>query len=104
MSVRKSDSEPQSVISADDLHLFNEGSHSGLQSKLGAHLVGGDMPGARFAVWAPNASYVTVFGDFNDWDKQSHPLEVRADSGIWEGFVPGVAKGSRYKFHVEAPR
>jgi 1,4-alpha-glucan branching enzyme len=102
--VHSSEPRPQSLISADDLHLFNEGSHFGLQSKLGAHLVGGDSPGARFAVWAPNASYVTVFGDFNDWDKHAHPLKMRADSGIWEGFVGGVPKGSRYKFHVEAPQ
>ena len=102
--MHSSESQPPSPISADDLHLFNEGSHAGLQSKLGAHLVGGDTPGARFAVWAPNASYVTVFGDFNDWDKHADPLKLRADSGIWEGFVSGAAKGSRYKFHVEAPR
>ncbi len=96
--------EPSSLISSDDLYLFNEGTHADLQSKLGAHLgsIDGET-GAHFAVWAPNASYVTVFGDFNDWDTQRSPLKPRDNSGIWESFVPGVAKGSRYKFHIEAP-
>ncbi|MEX0790845.1 MAG: 1,4-alpha-glucan branching enzyme, partial [Actinomycetota bacterium] len=73
--------EPQaapSLLSSDDLHLFNEGTHADLQRKLGAHLVDeGDGPGAQFAVWAPNASYVTVFGDFNDWDKHANPLKPK---------------------------
>jgi 1,4-alpha-glucan branching enzyme len=104
LNVPPPNAQPSS-LSSDDLHLFNEGSHAGMQHKLGAHLVDdGDHPGARFAVWAPNASYVTVFGDFNDWDKHADPLKLRSGSGIWEGFVPGVPKGSRYKFHIEAPR
>ncbi|HYN98806.1 MAG TPA: 1,4-alpha-glucan branching protein GlgB, partial [Actinomycetota bacterium] len=97
--------ESRSLLSADDLHLFNEGSHAGLQSKLGAHLLqDASDPGTQFGVWAPNASYVTVFGDFHDWDKHANPLKVRGESGIWEGFVPGAKKGDRYKFHVEAPQ
>ena len=57
-------------------------------------------PGTYFGVWAPNASSVSVVGDFNGWDTQSHPLRARASSGIWEGFVPGVGKGALYKYHI----
>ena len=57
-------------------------------------------PGTYFGVWAPNASAVSVVGDFNGWDTQSHPLRARGSSGIWEGFVPGVGKGALYKYHI----
>jgi 1,4-alpha-glucan branching enzyme len=93
-----------SPLSADDLHLFNEGSHYHLYRKLGCHLaVSKGVAGAHFAVWAPNANYVSVIGDFNGWDKGAHPLSPRGSSGIWEAFVPGVERGHGYKYHVGHP-
>jgi 1,4-alpha-glucan branching enzyme len=90
-----------SLLTDDDLHLFNEGTHYRLYDKLGAHpLTAGDTEGTYFAVWAPDAERVTVMGDFNGWDKGSHPLRARGQSGIWEGFVPRVGKGACYKYHV----
>jgi 1,4-alpha-glucan branching enzyme len=86
-------------VSADDLYLFNEGTHSGLADVLGAHLVG---DGARFAVWAPNAERVLVVGDFNGWDVEADPLESAGTSGIWEGFVSGAARGQTYKLHIRS--
>ena len=86
-----------SLLSAEDLHLFNEGTHTRLYEKLGAHVVPG---GAHFAVWAPDAEAVSVVGDFNGWNAQSHPLRPRESSGIWEGFLPGVARGACYKYFV----
>ncbi|MGH9549468.1 MAG: 1,4-alpha-glucan branching enzyme, partial [Terriglobales bacterium] len=90
-----------SLLTEQDLHLFNEGTNYRIYDKLGAHLttVAG-KPGTYFGVWAPNASTVSVVGDFNGWDTQSHPLQARASSGIWEGFVPGVGKGALYKYHI----
>uniref|UniRef100_A0A7C3ZC96 1,4-alpha-glucan branching enzyme GlgB n=1 Tax=Desulfobacca acetoxidans TaxID=60893 RepID=A0A7C3ZC96_9BACT len=92
-----------SLLSDDDLYLFNEGSHFRLYLKLGAHLqtVDGDS-GTYFAVWAPDAEKVFVIGDFNNWDKASHPLAPRGQSGIWDGFIPGVGPGTRYKFHIHS--
>jgi 1,4-alpha-glucan branching enzyme len=58
------------------------------------------VKGTYFAVWAPNAESVYVIGDFNDWNKQCHPLHHKEQSGIWEAFVPNVAKGDTYKFHI----
>src|SRR5262249_15145650 len=84
-----------------DLYLFNEGSHFRLFDKLGAHpMAAAGVDGPYFAVWAPSARHVTVFGSFNDWHMASHPLRPRGQSGIWEGFVPGVGRGASYKFHV----
>ena len=86
-----------SLITGDDLHLFNEGRHYRLYDKLGAHAADG---GTHFAVWAPSAERVSVMGDFNGWNKESDFLGARENSGIWEGVIPGAHKGSKYKFHV----
>jgi len=91
----------RSLISPFDLHLFNEGSHGHLFEKLGAH-PWKDPDGTYFAVWAPNADAVSVIGDFNGWDKAANGLYAREQSGIWEGFIPGVRHGSLYKFHVHS--
>ena len=92
-----------SLLSDDDLYLFNEGSHFRLYEKLGAHLMEVDgAPGAYFAVWAPDAEAVSVIGDFNAWDRARHPLAPRGASGIWEGWVPGVRKGAAYKYFVRS--
>ncbi len=90
-----------SLLSADDLHLFNEGSHSRLSEKLGAHPV--SIEGGRgvvFSVWAPAASRVSVIGDFNEWDVEANALRPLESSGVWEAFVAGVERGARYRFHV----
>lgn len=85
-----------------DIYLFKEGSHFKLYEKLGSHALTIDgTRGTYFAVWAPNAERVSVTGDFNGWNPESHLLDVRWDgSGIWEGFIPGVEKGGVYKYHI----
>jgi 1,4-alpha-glucan branching enzyme len=90
-----------SLLSKNDLYLFNEGTHTRLYQKMGSHLVSRDgVAGAAFAVWAPSAERVYVLGDFNGWDRTSHPLQARESSGIWETFIPGVQKGCHYKYYV----
>ncbi|MBI3003379.1 MAG: 1,4-alpha-glucan branching protein GlgB [candidate division NC10 bacterium] len=92
-----------SLLTDDDLFLFNEGSHYRLYEKLGAHpMTVEGKEGTFFAVWAPDAERILVMGDFNNWDTGSHPLRARAQSGIWEGFVPGVARGTAYKYHLQS--
>jgi len=89
------------LLTADDLYLFNEGRHFRLYQKLGAHpLVVNGINGTYFAVWAPNARTVSVTGNFNGWNRESHLLKPREKSGIWEGFFPGVLKGALYKYHI----
>ncbi len=88
-------------LTEDDLYLFNEGSHVRLYEKLGAHPgTLGDVEGTYFGVWAPSAERVSVVGDFNSWHGGRHRLRPRGSSGIWEGFVPGVAAGALYKFRI----
>lgn len=91
-----------SLLTDHDIYLFKEGSHFKLYDKLGSHSTVVDgIKGTYFAVWAPNAQKVLVIGDFNQWNKETHPLKVRADgSGIWEGFIPGIGNGSAYKYHI----
>ncbi|MFO7968363.1 MAG: 1,4-alpha-glucan branching protein GlgB [Archaeoglobaceae archaeon] len=90
------------MLSDYDIYLFKEGNHFRLFDKLGSHLaVNNGYEGAHFAVWAPNASSVSVIGDFNQWKPEANPLKSREDSsGIWEGFIPGISKGDTYKYHI----
>jgi 1,4-alpha-glucan branching enzyme len=91
------------LLTDQDLYLFNEGTHLGLADKLGAHpTVVDGVEGTIFAVWAPNAIAVSVVGDFNGWEPSRHPLGARATSGIWEGFVPELRHGTPYKYHVRS--
>ena len=91
-----------SLLTDHDIYLFKEGNHFKLYDKLGSRLMTVDgKQGTLFAVWAPNAEWVSVVGDFNDWDKKSHPLSVRWDgSGIWEGFIPSIGHGTVYKYYI----
>jgi 1,4-alpha-glucan branching enzyme len=91
------------LLTEQDIYHFREGTHFRAYDKLGAHPVAEADPtrGTRFAVWAPNASAVSVIGDFNHWRRGQHRLSSRADSsGIWEGVVEGVGPGTLYKYHV----
>ena len=91
-------------LTPQDLYLFNEGSHLRLYEKLGSHPAEHNgQAGYHFAVWAPNADYVSVVGDFNGWDRGKNPLRPTGSSGIWAGFLPGVPGGTLYKYHIAAP-
>jgi 1,4-alpha-glucan branching enzyme len=88
------------MLTDHDIYLFREGTHGGLQAKLGCSMSdhGG---GAHFAVWAPNASAVSVMGDWNGWNPADHQLAPRADgSGIWQGGVPVAQRGQAYKYRI----
>ena len=93
-----------SRLTEHDIYLFKEGSHFRLYDKLGAHPMAHEgVSGVVFAIWAPNAARVSVVGDFNGWDPGPHPLRVRGDgSGIWEGFIPGIGQGERYKYRIHS--
>ena len=91
-----------SLFTDFDISLFKSGKHYRLFEKFGAHITTLDgVSGTYFSVWAPSAKSVSVIGDFNYWDAAASPLEVRWDSsGIWEGFIPHVGKGSVYKYSI----
>ena len=86
-----------------DVWLLAEGSHLRPFDKLGAHPREIDgVAGTVFAVWAPDAQRVSVVGDFNGWDGRRHPMRLRRECGVWELFIPGVARGACYKYELRA--
>jgi len=94
----------ESIMTDYDIFLFKQGTHYTLYQKMGAHKITAKdgTKGVFFAVWAPNAQAVSVVGDFNRWNTSSHPMEIRWDgSGIWEAFIPGLAKWELYKFRIK---
>ncbi|MFD0861640.1 1,4-alpha-glucan branching protein GlgB [Sungkyunkwania multivorans] len=95
---------PHSLFTDFDIDLFKAGKHFRLYEKMGSHLIEvNDEKGVYFAVWAPSAKAVSVIGDFNYWVEGQHPLNVRWDgSGIWEGFIPGIQQGEKYKYKIHS--
>jgi 1,4-alpha-glucan branching enzyme len=91
-----------SLFSQEDIENFQRGTHYSLYNFFGSREV--EVLGKRgfyFAVWAPNATYISVIGNFNNWNTSSHPLFVRLESsGIWEGFIPDLPQGESYKYHI----
>ncbi|WP_295674691.1 1,4-alpha-glucan branching protein GlgB [uncultured Mucilaginibacter sp.] len=96
--------EPYSRFTDFDIALFKSGKHYKLYEKLGSHVIEfNGVTGTYFAVWAPNAQFISVIGNFNGWDRSSHALFVRWDgSGIWEGFIPNVGNGETYKYYIKS--
>lgn len=93
-----------SLFTDFDIDLFKAGKHYKLYEKMGSHMMTlNGVEGTYFAVWAPSAKMVSLIGDFNFWVEGEHKLNVRWDeSGIWEGFMPGVGKGSKYKYKIQS--
>ena len=87
-------------LSDMDNYLFREGNHFELYERLGSHIMTVDgEEGTHFAVWAPNARQVSVIAEFNDWKPGLHKLHS-SDTGIWQGFIPGIGHGVLYKYHI----
>jgi 1,4-alpha-glucan branching enzyme len=92
-----------SLLSKQDLFLFNEGTHNEIYNHLGAHCVEENgVKGTCFGVWAPNAKEVSLIGDFNEWNNQANPMVQRGSSGIWETFIGGLEPGSIYKYFIRS--
>lgn len=90
-----------SQISDFDSYLFAEGKHYEIYNKFGAHPMTIDgVKGTYFAVWAPDARRVSVVGDFNMWDGNLHPMQLRPNGGIYELFIPNVLSGAVYKYQI----
>lgn len=98
--------QPFSLFTEHDIYLFKEGKHFRLYDKFGSHSVENNgTNGVYFAVWAPFAKEVSVIGNFNNWHSETHKLYPRWDeSGIWEGFIPGLNWGNLYKYAIRSNR
>jgi 1,4-alpha-glucan branching enzyme len=91
------------LLTSYDLHLFNEGNHTRLYEKFGAHVT--EMFGQKgtyFSVWAPDAEKISVVGDFNRWNVDSTPMTPKGSSGVWDCFVAGLGKGAIYKYFIRS--
>ncbi len=89
------------LIGETDLWLLTEGTHRRPYEVLGAHPMDvGAVQGTRFVLWAPDAQRVSVVGDFNFWDGRRHVMRKHHGAGVWEIFVPGVARGAVYKYEL----
>ncbi len=94
---------PHSSLGELDLYLIAEGRHEQLWKALGAQVKRdntGTLLGTAFSVWAPNAQAVSLIGDHNFWDRNSHQMHRIGSSGIWEIFVADIGAGTKYKFAV----
>ena len=89
-------------IMEEKLKEFAAGVCYDIYETLGAHgkTIDG-VEGVLFAVWAPCAMRVSVVGDFNLWDGRRHQMQKLGDSGVFELFIPGLGKGTIYKYEVK---
>jgi len=90
------------VISEKQIQQFEQGVCYQLDELFGANIVEHEgVSGVCFSVWAPNASHVSVVGDFNHWDGRRHSMRLRYEIGAWEIFIPNIELGQRYKFELK---
>jgi 1,4-alpha-glucan branching enzyme len=86
----------------DNFGSFTE--YTSLHKYLGFHFDQGKT-GFYYREWAPNAKSLFLIGDFNNWDRSSHPLS-KLSNGFWEIFIsfkdyPNfIFIGSKVKVHI----
>ena len=82
------------------VYLFHNGTNYKAYKFFGNHKINKDK--FAFRVWAPNATAVSVVGDFNSWDNNANKCKLVAP-GIWEAIVKGVNIYDCYKYAVTSP-
>lgn len=98
----KNDKIAPQLLGELDRYLISEGSHKRLWEVLGAHVIEEKgVSGVHFAVWAPNASNVSLVGDFNYWNGEEHHMKSVGNTGVWEIFVDGIGENETYKFEIQ---
>lgn len=91
----------EDIINSYNIGLFKEGNSYRSYEFMGAHRVKlKGIEGMTFTLWAPNAKEVFLVGDFNNWNKNSHPMINIDDSGIWNIFIPKNMDKEIYKYNV----
>ena len=83
------------------LYLFHDGANFKAGEFFGSHKgVKDGVEGYYFRVWAPHAKKVSVVGDFNNWDENANPMELIADTEVWEAFISGLKIYDTYKYSI----
>ncbi len=82
------------------LHLFYEGNCLEAYKLFGAHLIKkNNKTGVLFTTYAPNAKAISVIGDFNGWNNQTHPM-AKINESVWSVFIEECKEGSLYKYAI----
>lgn len=77
---------------------FFEGRESQAYTIFGALI---EEHGVLFRVWAPHAVSISVVGDWNSWNVESHPMHrVEGYPSMWEVHIPEAQIGQRYKYAI----
>ncbi len=91
----------EDLISEENIKKFKKGQSYDSYKFMGSHITTYEKnKGVSFTVWAPNAKEVYLVGEFNNWNKKSHPMNNINNSGIWNIFIKDVIIGQAYKYNV----
>ena len=98
-SITKAPQVPQEVSQEMAAYLFHQGTNFHAYEYLGVHFEGAFV---TFRVWAPNAEFVSVCGDFNGWNREADPMKRITEGGVWELKLPKerVGVGQCYKYCI----
>ena len=84
------------------LHLFHHGENFKTYELMGARpAICGKKRGFVFRVWAPRATQVSVIGEFNDWNENSHIMKRMIDGETFELFIPDLKTYDVYKYCIK---
>ncbi|MGL4912558.1 MAG: 1,4-alpha-glucan branching protein GlgB [Romboutsia sp.] len=94
----------QKMITCDktlvnNIEKFKSGESYNSYKFMGCHM-NKENGAISFTVWAPNAKEVYLVGDFNNWDKNSHPMMNVENSGVWNIVTSDIQEGDSYKYNV----
>jgi 1,4-alpha-glucan branching enzyme len=86
-------------ILIDNINKFKSGQSYDSYKFMGCHIDRENYI-LSFTVWAPHAREVYLVGDFNNWNKNSHPMANIGDSGVWNISLNDIKEGDAYKYNV----
>ncbi len=89
------------TITEEQVYLFHQGTNYKSYHLLGAHIISENkMEAVKFSLWAPNAKWVSVVGEFNEWNTEKHPMSKLNSSGVWQVTIPHVTENQLYKYAI----